>query len=69
MHRDQGSDLSSPNRAREERYTPVNPFDISSMLPDSILKGKAGSVTPRRGSRSTSRDAVVTANATTIDGM
>ena len=69
MHRDQGSDLSSPNLAREERYSHVNPCDISSMRPDSMLEGKAGSVTPRRGSRSTSRDAVVTASATTIDGI
>lgn len=60
MHRDQDSDLSGPNLAREERYTHVNPSDISSMPPDSMLEGKAGSVTPRRGSRSTSRDAVVT---------
>ena len=60
MHRDQGSDLSGPNLAREERYTHVNPSDISSMPPDSMLEGKAGSVTPRRGSRSTSRDAVIT---------
>lgn len=59
MHRDQGSDLSGPNLAREERYTHVNPSDISSMPPDSMLEGKAGSVTPRRGSRSTSRDAVI----------
>ena len=59
MHRDQDSDLSGPNIAREERYTHVNPSDISSMPPDSMLEGKAGSVTPRRGSRSTSRDAVV----------
>ena len=59
MHRDQDSDLSVPNLAREERYTHVNPSDISSMPPDSMLEGKTGSVTPRRGSRSTSRDAVV----------
>lgn len=59
MHRDQDSDLSGPNLAREERYTHVNPSDISSMPPDSMLEGKAGSVTPRRGSRSTSRDAVI----------
>lgn len=60
MHRDQDSELSGPNLAREERYTHVNPSDISSMPPDSMLEGKTGSVTPRRGSRSTSRDAVVT---------
>ena len=59
MHRDQDSELSGPNLAREERYTHVNPSDISSMPPDSMLESKAGSVTPRRGSRSTSRDAVV----------
>ena len=62
IHRDQDSDLSGPNLAREERYTHVNPSDISSMPPDSMLEGKAGSVTPRRGSRSTSRDAVVAAD-------
>ena len=62
IHRDQDSDLSGPNLAREERYTHVNPSDISSMPPDSMLEGKAGNVTPRRGSRSTSRDAVVTAD-------
>lgn len=60
MHRDQDSDLSGPSLAREERYTHVNPSDISSMPPDSMLEGQAGNVTPRRGSRSTSRDAVVT---------
>ena len=59
MHGDQNSDLSGPNIAREERFTHVNPSDISSMPPDSMLEGEAGSVTPRRGSRSTSRDAVV----------
>lgn len=62
MHRDQDSDLSVPNLAREEQYTHVNPSEISSMPPDSMLEGVAGSVTPRRGSRSTSRDAVVTTN-------
>lgn len=60
MQRDQDSDLSGLNLAREERYTHVNPSDISSMPPDSMLEGKVGSVTPRRGSRSTSRDVVVT---------
>lgn len=59
MHGDPQSDLSGPSIAREERYTHVNPSDISSMPPDSMLEGEAGSVTPRRGSRSTSRDAVV----------
>ena len=59
MHGDKHSDISGPNLAREERYIHVNPSDISSMPPDSMLEGEAGSVTPRRGSRSTSRDAVV----------
>ena len=59
MHRDHDSEPSVPNLAREERYTHVNASDISSMPPDSMLEGKTGSVTPRRGSRSTSRDAVV----------
>ena len=60
VQRDQDSDLSGPILAREERYTHVNPSDISSMPPDSMLEGNTGSVTPRRGSRSTSREAVVT---------
>ena len=64
MHRDQDSDQSLPNLAREERYAHVNPSDISSMPPDSMLDGTAGSVTPRRGSRSTSRDAVITTTDT-----
>ena len=62
-NRDQESDLSGPNIEREERYTHVNPSDISSMPADSILEGKTGSVTPRQGRRSTSRDTDI---ATTI---
>ena len=60
MQRDQESDLSGTSVAREERYVRVNPSEISSMPPDSMLEGKGGIVTPRRDrSRSTSRDAVV----------
>lgn len=60
MHRDEESDISGPSIAREERYTHVNPSDISSMPPDSMLDEKAGTATPkRRPSRSESRDAVV----------
>lgn len=66
MHRDQGSDISGlsegrEEHAREERYVQVNPSEISSMPPDSMLDGKGGSLTPRRNrSRSISRDNVVT---------
>ena len=66
MHRDQGSDISGlsegrEEHAREERYVQINPSEISSMPPDSMLDGKAGSLTPKRNrSRSVSRDGVVT---------
>ena len=67
MPRDQGSDISEltsvgqEEQAREERYIQVNPSEISSMPPDSMLEGKTEAATPRRNrSRSTSRDAVVT---------
>jgi hypothetical protein len=66
MHRDQESDISGlsegrEEHAREERYIQVNPSEISSMPPDSMLDGKAGSLTPRRNrSRSISRENVVT---------
>ena len=67
MQRDQGSDVSEltsvgqQEEAREERYIQVNPSEISSMPPDSMLEGKTEAVTPRRNrSRSVSRDAVVT---------
>ena len=67
MQRDQGSDISEltsvgqEEQAREERYIQVNPSEISSMPPDSMLEGKTEAATPRRNrSRSTSRDAVVT---------
>ena len=65
MHRDDGSDISrtSVGReeiAREERYVQVNPSEISSMPPDSMLDEKAGNVTPRRNrSRSISKEALV----------
>ncbi len=67
MQRDQGSDVSEltsvgqEEQAREERYIQVNPSEISSMPPDSMLEGKTEAATPRRNrSRSVSRDAVVT---------
>ena len=62
LNRDQESNLSGRNIAREERYTHVNSSDISSMPPDSILKGKTGSIKPRRGSRSASRDTNIATN-------
>ena len=70
MHRDDGSDISraSVGReeiAREERYVQVNPSEISSMPPDSMLDEKAGNVTPRRNrSRSLSKEALVTTTDT-----
>jgi len=70
MHRDDGSDLSRTSvgreeMAREERYVQVNPSEISSMPPDSMLDEKAGNVTPRRNrSRSISKDAVMTTDNT-----
>ena len=65
MHGDDESDLSrtSVGReeiAREERYIQVNPSEISSMPPDSMLDEKPGVATPRGNrSRSISRDALV----------
>lgn len=65
MHRDDESDMSRTSvgreeLAREERYVQVNPSDISSMPPDSMLDEKAGIETPRHNrSRSISKDAVV----------
>lgn len=70
MHRDDGSDLSRTSLgkeelAREERYIQVNPSEISSMPPDSMLDEKVANATPRRNrSRSISRDAVMTATDT-----
>lgn len=70
MHRDDGSDLSRTSigreeMAREERYVQVNPSDISSMPPDSMLDEKIGNVTPRRNrSRSISKDAVIGSDTT-----
>ena len=66
MHRDDASDFSrmSVGReevAREERYIQVNPSEISSMPPDSMLDEKPGVLTPRRNrSRSMSKDALNT---------
>ena len=69
INRDQGSDISATTsvgqeeQAREERYIQVNPSEISSMPPDSMLEGKTESATPRRNrSRSVSRDAVISTN-------
>lgn len=70
MQQDDASDLSRTSIgkeeiAREERYVQVNPSEISSMPPDSMLDEKAGVVTPRRNrSRSISREALVTDNNT-----
>lgn len=70
MHGDDGSDLSRSSlgreeMAREERYVQVNPSEISSMPPDSMLDEKAGVVTPRHDrSRSVSKDAVNTTDNT-----
>ncbi len=66
MHRDDGSDLSRMSMgkeeiAREERYIQVNPSEISSMPPDSMLDGRGGIQTPRRNrSRSISKEALAT---------
>ena len=69
MQRDQESDIDiseltsvgQEEQAREERYIQVNPSEISSMPPDSLLEGKTEAATPRRNrSQSASRDAVVT---------
>ncbi|KAL6721502.1 hypothetical protein ACLMJK_000606 [Lecanora helva] len=70
MGRDDGSDMSRMSLgkeevAREERYIQVNPSEISSMPPDSMLDEKAGTVTPRRNrSRSISKEALVNATDT-----
>ena len=67
---DDESDLSRMSMgkeevAREERYYQVNPSEISSMPPDSMLDEKAGSTTPRRNrSRSISKEALVINNDT-----
>ena len=71
MHGDDESDLSRASMgreeiAREERYIQVNPSEISSMPPDSMLDEKPGAVTPRGNrSRSISRDALVS-NSNTL---
>ena len=69
MQRDQGSDISTTTsvgheeQAREERYIQVNPSEISSMPPDSMLEGRTEMETPRRNrSRSLSKDAVIVTN-------
>ena len=69
MPRDQESDIDiseltsvgQEEQAREERYIQVNPSEISSMPPDSLLEGKTEAATPRQNrSQSASREAVVT---------
>ena len=69
MQRDQESDIDiseltsvgQEEQAREERYIQVNPSEISSMPPDSMLEGKTEAATPRQNrSQSASREAVVT---------
>jgi len=65
MHRDLGSDLSGTNALGENQYVPINPSDISSMPPDSMLDGQIEASPPRRkGSRSLARDEVTTTNDT-----
>jgi hypothetical protein len=70
MHRDDESDLSRTSvgreeLAREERYVQVNPSEISSMPPDSMLDERAGNVTPRHNwSRSISKDGVISTDDT-----
>ena len=65
MHKDQDSDLSGRSVQREQRYIQQNPSEISSMPPDSMLEATSGMATPKRqGSRSISRDAIVTTNNT-----
>jgi hypothetical protein len=60
MHRDRGSDLSGTNALGENQYIPINPSDISSMPPDSMLDGYTAASPPRRkGSRSLARDEVI----------
>ena len=70
MQRDDISDLSrmsigKEEVAREERYIQVNPSEISSMPPDSMLDEKAGIATPRHNrSRSMSKEALATTTDT-----
>ena len=65
MHRDQGSDLSGPHALGENQYVPINPSDISSMPPDSMLEGYTEASPPqRKGSRSLARDEVITTSDT-----
>ena len=70
MHGDDASDLSRTSigkeeTAREERYMQVNPSEISSMPPDSMLDERPGNRTPRRNrSRSISKEALVNDNNT-----
>ena len=65
LDRDQGSDISGlsdghTEQAREERYININPSEISSMPPDSMLESREGNITPKRTrSRSNSKEAVV----------
>ena len=65
VHRGQGSDISGTNMLGENEYLPINPSEISSMPPDSMLEGNTASSPPRRkGSRSLARDEVNTATDT-----
>lgn len=60
LHKDQDSDLSGTSLSQGQRYMQQNASDISSMPPDSMLEGNAGSATPRHDrSRSASRDVII----------
>ena len=61
MHKDQGSDISGTSMPVEQRLYQVNPSEISSMPPDSMIEGGAEHIPPHRTrSRSISRDTVTT---------
>ena len=51
INKDQGSDLSGTSLSNGNRYVPINPSDVSSMPPDSMLEGKVEPTTPH-GTRS-----------------
>ena len=62
MQQGQGSDLSSTSQ--EHRYTTINPSEISSMPPDSMLDGDGSRLTPKRSrSRSLTRTALASTAA------
>ena len=61
MHKDPaGSDLSGTSLSNGNRYVPINPSEISSMPPDSMLDGRAEPTTPRHArSRDLVKDEVL----------